>query len=386
MEMGSNYLTVEGSSTTSSGSSDSLNGLKFGQKIYFEDVGLGVSGKSGGGSSSSSPPAPAAKKGGRRVLQSGQPPRCQVEGCKVDLSDAKAYYSRHKVCGMHSKSATVIVNGLEQRFCQQCSRFHLLNEFDQGKRSCRRRLAGHNERRRKPPPGSLLSSRLGRLSSSLFGDGASRGGGFLLDFSSYARHSGKDLWPGTRASERVPGSQSTSSGKYAHSMWPGSSEDPSSEMYLQGSAGGSSFSIPSGECITGVTSDSSCALSLLSNPTWGSRNRASSGIGLSSSSSLMNIDGATMSQCTMANSVTVAHFSNSSSSWGFKGNEPDEGLQVVPPYHDHLGLGQISQPLSSQFHSDLLMDQYHNNGRQYMDVDHSRPYNSAGTGHGHWSL
>lgn len=29
------------------------------------------------------------------------------------------------------------------------SRFHELSEFDDSKRSCRRRLAGHNERRRK---------------------------------------------------------------------------------------------------------------------------------------------------------------------------------------------------------------------------------------------
>lgn len=28
-------------------------------------------------------------------------------------------------------------------------RFHVLGEFDEAKRSCRRRLAGHNERRRK---------------------------------------------------------------------------------------------------------------------------------------------------------------------------------------------------------------------------------------------
>ncbi|KAK1281646.1 Squamosa promoter-binding-like protein 13 [Acorus calamus] len=28
-------------------------------------------------------------------------------------------------------------------------RFHELSEFDEAKRSCRRRLAGHNERRRK---------------------------------------------------------------------------------------------------------------------------------------------------------------------------------------------------------------------------------------------
>ncbi|CAK9181584.1 unnamed protein product [Ilex paraguariensis] len=48
-------------------------------------------------------------------------------------------------------------------------RFHQLPEFDQGKRSCRRRLAGHNERRRKPPAGSLLSSRYGSLGPSIFG-------------------------------------------------------------------------------------------------------------------------------------------------------------------------------------------------------------------------
>lgn len=29
------------------------------------------------------------------------------------------------------------------------SRFHVVSEFDDSKRSCRRRLAGHNERRRK---------------------------------------------------------------------------------------------------------------------------------------------------------------------------------------------------------------------------------------------
>ncbi|KAE9615464.1 hypothetical protein Lal_00020921 [Lupinus albus] len=78
-----------------------------------------------------------------------QAPVCQVYGCNIDLSSSKEYHKRHKVCDVHSKTAKVIVNGIEQRFCQQCSRFHLLAEFDDGKRSCRRRLAGHNERRRK---------------------------------------------------------------------------------------------------------------------------------------------------------------------------------------------------------------------------------------------
>lgn len=120
-------------SGSSSAADSSLNiGLKIGQKIYFKDVGAGAVKTGSGGSSSSSgagagggsalPPPSPAKKGRSGVVQGGQPPRCQVEGCNADLSDAKAYYSRHKVCGMHSKSPTVIVAGLEQRFCQQCSR------------------------------------------------------------------------------------------------------------------------------------------------------------------------------------------------------------------------------------------------------------------------
>ncbi|KAH6777446.1 squamosa promoter-binding protein-like 12 [Perilla frutescens var. frutescens] len=74
---------------------------------------------------------------------------CQVEDCGTDLSKAKDYHRRHKVCEMHSKASKALVGNQMQRFCQQCSRFHALQEFDEGKRSCRRRLAGHNKRRRK---------------------------------------------------------------------------------------------------------------------------------------------------------------------------------------------------------------------------------------------
>ncbi|CAA2954233.1 squamosa promoter-binding 8 [Olea europaea subsp. europaea] len=76
-------------------------------------------------------------------------PRCQAEGCSANLAHAKHYHRRHKVCEFHSKASTVITAGLTQRFCQQCSRFHMLSEFDNGKRSCRKRLADHNRRRRK---------------------------------------------------------------------------------------------------------------------------------------------------------------------------------------------------------------------------------------------
>uniref|UniRef100_A0A1J3JQ91 Squamosa promoter-binding-like protein 5 n=1 Tax=Noccaea caerulescens TaxID=107243 RepID=A0A1J3JQ91_NOCCA len=74
---------------------------------------------------------------------------CQVDRCTANLTEAKQYYRRHKVCEVHAKASAATVSGAKQRFCQQCSRFHELPEFDEAKRSCRRRLAGHNERRRK---------------------------------------------------------------------------------------------------------------------------------------------------------------------------------------------------------------------------------------------
>ncbi|KAL8549238.1 hypothetical protein ACS0TY_008185 [Phlomoides rotata] len=85
-------------------------------------------------------------------------PTCQVYGCNKDLSSSKDYHKRHKVCDVHSKTPVVTVNGIQQRFCQQCSRFQVLAEFDEGKRSCRKRLAGHNERRRKPQFDTHLGS------------------------------------------------------------------------------------------------------------------------------------------------------------------------------------------------------------------------------------
>lgn len=119
---------VPSPSSPPNSSTEFLDGLKFGQKIYFEDATSTVvvpasqtkPNAIGVGGSSSSSSSSGMKRG------NNHPPRCQVEGCKVDLSGAKAYYSRHKVCCMHSKSPSVVVSGLEQRFCQQCSRSHVL--------------------------------------------------------------------------------------------------------------------------------------------------------------------------------------------------------------------------------------------------------------------
>ncbi|KAK1266617.1 Squamosa promoter-binding-like protein 17 [Acorus gramineus] len=221
--------------------SESLNGLSFGKKIYFQGL-------------KPPPPPPPQRKGKTAAVTAagGQRPRCQVEGCDVDLTGAKAYYCRHKVCGAHSKSPKVVVSGIEQRFCQQCSRFHQLSEFDQGKRSCRRRLAGHNERRRKPPPGSL-SSRFRQFSSSL--QSSNRLGGILVDFT-HQRFPG--TWPTIQARDQTPTSERFSARILAfdHYIQGGS--------IAQGTHHFPSPGIPSGnECLSGVT-DSSCALSLLS--------------------------------------------------------------------------------------------------------------------------
>ncbi|MCL7036803.1 hypothetical protein MKW94_018244 [Papaver nudicaule] len=159
-----------------------LTCLKLGKRQYFEDVnnggptvmgdrhvsgfpmGLMKRGRSydgvdvavlGGGPSSSSLSAIGVGLIGSSTVVV---PRCQVEGCHIALIHAKDYHRRHKVCEMHSKAPKVVVLGIEQRFCQQCSRFHVISEFDDSKRSCRRRLAGHNERRRKSSSSSDANS------------------------------------------------------------------------------------------------------------------------------------------------------------------------------------------------------------------------------------
>ncbi|CAL8463580.1 g3114 [Coccomyxa elongata] len=77
------------------------------------------------------------------------PMQCQVDGCNKDLSVEKEYYQRYRICEEHLKLSSLLKDGVQQRFCQQCGRFHLLAEFDGDKRSCRARLDLHNNRRRK---------------------------------------------------------------------------------------------------------------------------------------------------------------------------------------------------------------------------------------------
>lgn len=80
--------------------------------------------KLGGGSH---PVEESVGRSSKRV-RSGSPgnggsyPMCQVDDCKADLSRAKDYHRRHKVCEIHSKTTKAMVGSQMQRFCQQCSR------------------------------------------------------------------------------------------------------------------------------------------------------------------------------------------------------------------------------------------------------------------------
>ncbi|CAK7336169.1 unnamed protein product [Dovyalis caffra] len=147
------------------GSGDQLLGLKLGKRTYFEDTCAGSNAQS---SSFSTVPVPSFTpvKKLKSCNQTQRILRCQVEGCNLDLSSAKDYHRKHRVCESHSKCQKVIVAGLERRFCQQCSRFHGLSEFDEKKKSCRRRLSDHNARRRKQSGSVHLNP--SRLSSSFF--------------------------------------------------------------------------------------------------------------------------------------------------------------------------------------------------------------------------
>lgn len=115
------------------------------------------------------------KKRTRTVVRTGKGAavmtRCQVPGCGADISELKGYHRRHRVCLNCANAKEVVLDGVGKRYCQQCGKFHILSDFDEGKRSCRRKLERHNNRRRrksndpsvsveKEPKGLVLSDDL----------------------------------------------------------------------------------------------------------------------------------------------------------------------------------------------------------------------------------
>ncbi|XP_022955823.1 squamosa promoter-binding-like protein 7 [Cucurbita moschata] len=101
--------------------------------------------------------ATPGKKRARTARATAGTVRCQVPGCEVDISELKGYHRRHRVCLRCANAAAVVLDGETKRYCQQCGKFHVLSDFDEGKRSCRRKLERHNNRRRRKPVDSAAS-------------------------------------------------------------------------------------------------------------------------------------------------------------------------------------------------------------------------------------
>ena len=59
----------------------------------------------------------------------------QVEECQRNLAKEKEYYRRYRVCKAHATQSVVHTCGEARRYCQQCSVFHAVHEFDGEKRS-----------------------------------------------------------------------------------------------------------------------------------------------------------------------------------------------------------------------------------------------------------
>ncbi|GAB4813384.1 hypothetical protein N2152v2_000430 [Parachlorella kessleri] len=92
---------------------------------------------------------------GLRAKPRGKPGRkkrtsvlCQVNGCGEELLGAKHYYLRYRICRQHSVEPCLLIGDRQQRFCQQCGRFHLLSAFQGNQRSCKDKLKRHKARRR----------------------------------------------------------------------------------------------------------------------------------------------------------------------------------------------------------------------------------------------
>mmetsp|Transcript_29845 Transcript_29845/g.41267 ORF Transcript_29845/g.41267 Transcript_29845/m.41267 type:complete len:216 (+) Transcript_29845:201-848(+) len=69
------------------------------------------------------------------------PKICRVPGCDTpDVTNASKYCCRHRVCENHKKVLFVEYNGTFHRFCQNCTRFHEVNAFDNTRHNCRAAL------------------------------------------------------------------------------------------------------------------------------------------------------------------------------------------------------------------------------------------------------
>ncbi|GKD65239.1 SBP-like protein, partial [Tanacetum coccineum] len=128
--------------------------------------------------------------------------RCQVPGCEVDISELKGYHKRHRVCLRCANATSVVLDGCDKRYCQQCGKFHVLSDFDEGKRSCRRKLERHNNRRRRKPSDSKGSG----VNSAEYDDGYDEAGKGANSISSEVEVAGDKSFLAGEGHNNIPSS------------------------------------------------------------------------------------------------------------------------------------------------------------------------------------
>lgn len=114
---------------------------------------------------------PSGKKTKRKAaFQDGSTLICHVCTKEVDVSDIKKYIRCRKICNVCRTADSCIKNGLIVKYCQLCSWVHPLDEFDEGRRSCRSELTKHNIRRRKKTNTVVCSTQVVKITRSLSSD------------------------------------------------------------------------------------------------------------------------------------------------------------------------------------------------------------------------
>ena len=63
-------------------------------------------------------------------------PRCQVAGCAAPLKGTARYNTRYRICEPHLRALSTDIAGVASRWCQTCSRWQKLSEFEGDKRTC----------------------------------------------------------------------------------------------------------------------------------------------------------------------------------------------------------------------------------------------------------
>lgn len=63
-------------------------------------------------------PLPGGKTGAAQLQQRAR--ACRVAGCDAVL--APGYYTKYRICALHSSTQAFIIGGISSRWCQQASR------------------------------------------------------------------------------------------------------------------------------------------------------------------------------------------------------------------------------------------------------------------------